>query len=59
MAGYSSDEDLLESLGISLDDANLAVEADTHASVTGIFAQVSSSLIYLGLGPKCEFFVGP
>ncbi|KDP22925.1 hypothetical protein JCGZ_01922 [Jatropha curcas] len=39
MAGYSSDEDLLESLGISLDDANLAVEADTHASVTGIFAQ--------------------
>ncbi|KDP31672.1 hypothetical protein JCGZ_15275 [Jatropha curcas] len=36
---YSSDEDFLESLGISVDDVNLAADADTHASMTGIFAQ--------------------
>ncbi|KDP24982.1 hypothetical protein JCGZ_24406 [Jatropha curcas] len=34
-----SDEDFLESLGISLDDVDLTADADTHASVTGIFAQ--------------------
>ncbi|KDP36063.1 hypothetical protein JCGZ_10315 [Jatropha curcas] len=33
-----SDEDFLASLGISLDDVNLTADADTHASVTGIFA---------------------
>ncbi|KDP27724.1 hypothetical protein JCGZ_19983 [Jatropha curcas] len=37
-SGHSSDEDFLESLGISL-DINLTVDADTHASVTGIYAQ--------------------
>ncbi|KDP29271.1 hypothetical protein JCGZ_19436 [Jatropha curcas] len=34
-----SDEDFLGSLGISLDDVDLTADADTHASVTGIFAQ--------------------
>ncbi|KDP20508.1 hypothetical protein JCGZ_05323 [Jatropha curcas] len=34
-----SGEDFLESLGISLDDVDLTVDADTHTSVTGIFAQ--------------------
>ncbi|KDP26314.1 hypothetical protein JCGZ_22323 [Jatropha curcas] len=34
-----SDEDFLESMGISLDDVDLTADADTHASVTGIFAQ--------------------
>ncbi|KDP25991.1 hypothetical protein JCGZ_22970 [Jatropha curcas] len=37
--GHSSDEDFLESLGISLALA-LPAAADTHASVTGIYAQV-------------------
>ncbi|KDP20610.1 hypothetical protein JCGZ_04195 [Jatropha curcas] len=36
--GHSSDEDFLESLGISL-DPDLTADADTHASVTGIYAQ--------------------
>ncbi|KDP30462.1 hypothetical protein JCGZ_17497 [Jatropha curcas] len=34
-----SDEDFLASLKISLDDVDLTTDADTHASVTGIFAQ--------------------
>ncbi|KDP23095.1 hypothetical protein JCGZ_01152 [Jatropha curcas] len=34
-----SGEDFLGSLGISLDEVNLTVDAGTHASVTGIFAQ--------------------
>ncbi|KDP44644.1 hypothetical protein JCGZ_19680 [Jatropha curcas] len=37
-SGHSSDEDFLESLGISL-DTDLTADADTHASVTGIYAQ--------------------
>ncbi|KDP24859.1 hypothetical protein JCGZ_25301 [Jatropha curcas] len=36
---HSSDEDFLESLGISLEDANVTADADTHASVTGIYAR--------------------
>ncbi|KDP24944.1 hypothetical protein JCGZ_24437 [Jatropha curcas] len=36
---YGSDEDFLGSLGISLDEADLMADADTHASMTGIFAQ--------------------
>ncbi|KDP35824.1 hypothetical protein JCGZ_10633 [Jatropha curcas] len=36
---HSSDEDFLESLGISLDEVNVTVDADAHASVTGIYAQ--------------------
>ncbi|KDP29572.1 hypothetical protein JCGZ_19386 [Jatropha curcas] len=39
MASPSSDEDLLGSLGISLDEVDLMADADTHASMTGIFAQ--------------------
>ncbi|KDP20310.1 hypothetical protein JCGZ_07829 [Jatropha curcas] len=34
-----SGEEYLESLGISVEEVNLTVDADTHASVTGIFAQ--------------------
>ena len=41
-----SGEEYLESLGISLDEVKLTVDADTHASVTGIFAQVSLLLLY-------------
>ncbi|KDP22036.1 hypothetical protein JCGZ_02886 [Jatropha curcas] len=37
-----SDEDFLGSLGISLDEANVTVDADTHASVTGVYAQAPS-----------------
>ncbi|KDP24720.1 hypothetical protein JCGZ_25711 [Jatropha curcas] len=37
-SGHRSDEDFLESLGISL-DIDLTADADTHASVTGIYAQ--------------------
>ncbi|KDP37858.1 hypothetical protein JCGZ_06365 [Jatropha curcas] len=37
---YSSDEDFLRSLGISLDEVDLMADADTHASMTGIFVQV-------------------
>ncbi|KDP36062.1 hypothetical protein JCGZ_10314 [Jatropha curcas] len=36
---HSSDEDFLESLGISLDEVNVTADTDTHASVTGIYAQ--------------------
>ncbi|KDP22028.1 hypothetical protein JCGZ_02990 [Jatropha curcas] len=36
--GHSSDEDFLGSLGISL-DPDLTADADTHTSVTGIYAQ--------------------
>ncbi|KDP21743.1 hypothetical protein JCGZ_03580 [Jatropha curcas] len=36
--GHSSDEDFLESLGISL-ETDLTADADTHASMTGIYAQ--------------------
>ncbi|KDP25951.1 hypothetical protein JCGZ_23038 [Jatropha curcas] len=35
-----SDEDFLESLGISLDEVNVTADADTHASVTGVYAQL-------------------
>ncbi|KDP28035.1 hypothetical protein JCGZ_19797 [Jatropha curcas] len=37
-SGHSSDEDFLESLGIFL-DTDLTADADTHAFVTGIYAQ--------------------
>ncbi|KDP27406.1 hypothetical protein JCGZ_20836 [Jatropha curcas] len=40
-----SDEDFLGSLGISLDEADLMADADTHASMTGIFAQVPVELV--------------
>ncbi|KDP30332.1 hypothetical protein JCGZ_18169 [Jatropha curcas] len=36
--GHSSDKDFLGSLGISL-DIDLTADADTHASVTSIYAQ--------------------
>ncbi|KDP20648.1 hypothetical protein JCGZ_03782 [Jatropha curcas] len=34
-----SGEDFIGSLGISLEEVNLTVDANTHASVTGIFTQ--------------------
>ncbi|KDP30122.1 hypothetical protein JCGZ_18117 [Jatropha curcas] len=37
-----SDKDFLESLGISLDEVNVTADADTHASVTGVYAQAPS-----------------
>ncbi|KDP20364.1 hypothetical protein JCGZ_06441 [Jatropha curcas] len=36
---HSSDEDFLASLGVSLEDANVTADTDTHASVTGIYAR--------------------
>ncbi|KDP23094.1 hypothetical protein JCGZ_01650 [Jatropha curcas] len=36
---HSSDEDFLESLGISLEEVNVMANTDTHASITGIYAQ--------------------
>ncbi|KDP36336.1 hypothetical protein JCGZ_09756 [Jatropha curcas] len=42
--GHSSDEDFLGSLGISL-DIDLTADVDTHASVTGIYAQVPNGLV--------------
>ncbi|KDP30325.1 hypothetical protein JCGZ_18162 [Jatropha curcas] len=36
---HSNDKDFLECLGISLEEANVTADADTHASVTGIYAQ--------------------
>ncbi|KDP20253.1 hypothetical protein JCGZ_08851 [Jatropha curcas] len=39
LPSYSSDEDFLGSLGISLDEVDLMADADIHASMTGIFAQ--------------------
>ncbi|KDP22953.1 hypothetical protein JCGZ_01761 [Jatropha curcas] len=38
---HNNDEDFLESLGISLEEVNVTADADTHASVTGIYAQDS------------------
>ncbi|KDP24391.1 hypothetical protein JCGZ_26597 [Jatropha curcas] len=38
-SSHSSDEDFLESLGISLDEIRVTADADTHASVTGVYAQ--------------------
>ncbi|KDP30287.1 hypothetical protein JCGZ_17157 [Jatropha curcas] len=38
---HSSDENFLESLGISLDEIRVTADADTHASVTGVYAQDS------------------
>ncbi|KDP23110.1 hypothetical protein JCGZ_01147 [Jatropha curcas] len=35
--GHSSDEDFLESLGISL-ETDLTADVETHTSVTGIYA---------------------
>ncbi|KDP35814.1 hypothetical protein JCGZ_10623 [Jatropha curcas] len=45
---HSSDEDFLASLGISLEDANVTADADTHASVTGIYAQDSRIKLDVG-----------
>ncbi|KDP28992.1 hypothetical protein JCGZ_19536 [Jatropha curcas] len=42
-----SGEDFLESLGISLDDVDLTTDADTYASVTGIFAQSLENMAHL------------
>ncbi|KDP21606.1 hypothetical protein JCGZ_03592 [Jatropha curcas] len=42
-----SDEDFLESLGISLDEVNVTTDVDTHASVTGVYAQSLENLAHL------------
>ena len=67
---YGSDEDFLGSLEFSFDEIDLMADADTHASMTGVFAQVSSLSLclyiiyymglrpnggFLGLRPTCEF----
>ncbi|KDP24933.1 hypothetical protein JCGZ_24414 [Jatropha curcas] len=36
---HSSDEDFLASLGVSLEDADVTADADTHASITDIYAR--------------------
>ncbi|KDP24812.1 hypothetical protein JCGZ_25402 [Jatropha curcas] len=45
LPSYSSDEDFLGSLGISLDEVDLRADADTHASMTDIFAKVPDGLV--------------
>ncbi|KDP22967.1 hypothetical protein JCGZ_01664 [Jatropha curcas] len=44
LPSYSSDEDFLGSLGISHDEVDLMADADTHASMTSIFAQIDSRI---------------
>ncbi|KDP22630.1 hypothetical protein JCGZ_02825 [Jatropha curcas] len=48
LPSYSSDEDFLGSLGISLDEVDLMADADTHASMTGIFTQDSRIKLDVG-----------
>ncbi|KDP33045.1 hypothetical protein JCGZ_13631 [Jatropha curcas] len=45
---YRSGEDFLESLGISLDEVDLMADADNHASMTGVYAQIDPAS---GLAP--------
>ncbi|KDP22896.1 hypothetical protein JCGZ_01971 [Jatropha curcas] len=54
LPSYSSDEDFLGSLGISLGEVDLMADADTHASMTGIFAQVPVGLV----NQMMELFLG-
>ncbi|KDP37547.1 hypothetical protein JCGZ_05986 [Jatropha curcas] len=54
LPSYSSDEDFLGSLGITLDEVDLMADADTHASKTGIFAQVPVGLV----NQMMELFLG-
>ncbi|KDP21967.1 hypothetical protein JCGZ_03197 [Jatropha curcas] len=42
---YSSNEDFLESLGISLDEIRVIADVDTHASVTGVYAQALGQIV--------------
>ncbi|KDP34429.1 hypothetical protein JCGZ_12789 [Jatropha curcas] len=51
---HSSDEDFLASLGISLEDANVTADADTHTSVTGIYAQDSRIKLDVGESSVAE-----
>ncbi|KDP26292.1 hypothetical protein JCGZ_22428 [Jatropha curcas] len=44
-SGYSSDEDFLESLGISLDEIRVTADVDTHASDTGVYAQAIGQIV--------------
>ncbi|KDP25966.1 hypothetical protein JCGZ_22995 [Jatropha curcas] len=48
LPSYNSDEDFFGSLGISLDEVDLMADADTHASMTGIFAQDSRIKLDVG-----------
>ncbi|KDP37673.1 hypothetical protein JCGZ_06901 [Jatropha curcas] len=48
LPSYSSNEDFLGSLGISLDEVDLMADTDTHASMTGIFAQDSRIKLDVG-----------
>ncbi|KDP43334.1 hypothetical protein JCGZ_26592 [Jatropha curcas] len=52
--GHSSDEDFLESLGISL-DTDLTADANTHASMTGIYAQIQAGRADGYLGGQIHF----
>ncbi|KDP37382.1 hypothetical protein JCGZ_06836 [Jatropha curcas] len=47
---HNNDEDFLESLGISL-DTDLTADADTHASVTGIYAKAGTDAFGLEIVP--------
>ncbi|KDP35845.1 hypothetical protein JCGZ_10326 [Jatropha curcas] len=50
----SSNENFLESLGISLEEANVTADADTHASVTDIYAQDSRIKLDVGESSVAE-----
>ncbi|KDP22024.1 hypothetical protein JCGZ_03026 [Jatropha curcas] len=51
---HSSDEDFLASLGISLEDANVTADAETHASVTGVYARDSRIKLDVGESSVAE-----
>ncbi|KDP44341.1 hypothetical protein JCGZ_19208 [Jatropha curcas] len=54
-----SDDDFLESVEVSVEEANLTLDADTHASVTGIFAQISPDRMVELIGIDLPRVVGP
>ncbi|KDP23027.1 hypothetical protein JCGZ_01749 [Jatropha curcas] len=58
-----SGEDFLGSLGVSLEEVNLTVDANTHASVTGIFAQGETKILSLvrnrGITLRLLYLSGP
>ncbi|KDP33271.1 hypothetical protein JCGZ_13522 [Jatropha curcas] len=53
-SGYSSDEDFLESLGISLDEIRVTADVDSHASVTGVYAQDPNIRLDVGESSMAE-----
>ncbi|KDP25150.1 hypothetical protein JCGZ_24250 [Jatropha curcas] len=51
---HSSDEDFLASLGVSLEDADVTADVNTHTSVTGIYARDSRIKLDVGESSVAE-----